>query len=87
MKMFLLGLASEMGDRSQITAVALGAANEVWGVIIGGSFVSCKFNRILIIGSYAMLIGWGLARRYIYEQNICREINYIWRRCLPYFRC
>ena len=44
MKMFLLGLASEMGDRSQITAVALGAANEVWGVIIGGSFVSFKLK-------------------------------------------
>ena len=52
MKMFLIGLASEMGDRSQITAVALGAANEVWGVIIGGSFVSFKYksrigNRVI----------------------------------------
>ena len=52
MKMFLIGLASEMGDRSQITAVALGAANEVWGVIIGGSFVSFNYklricNRVI----------------------------------------
>ena len=73
MKMFLIGLASEMGDRSQITAVALGAANEVWGVIIGGSIVSYNFlHQISIIGSYAMLIGWSLFRPYIYEQNIGR---------------
>ena len=40
MKMFLLGLCTEMGDRSQVTAVALGVANEIWGVVIGGSIVS-----------------------------------------------
>ena len=34
-----------------------------------------------------MLIGWSLFRPYIYEQNIGREINYLWRRCLPYIRC
>lgn len=46
MTMFVIGLGTEMGDRSQVTAVALGVANEIWGVVIGGSLVS-----LLIVSS------------------------------------
>lgn len=35
-KLFLMTLLSEMGDRSQITAVALAATYNIWLVIIGG---------------------------------------------------
>ena len=58
-----------MGDRSQITAVALGASNEVWGVIIGGSFVSLlsPIISLLSIGARAVFIVWSLVRSYIHE--------------------
>ena len=66
MKVFLLVLVSEMGDRSQITAVALGAANEVWGVILGGSFVSVEFV-MLNIGTFNVLVVRCMVRPDIYE--------------------
>ena len=61
-----------MGDRSQITAVALGAANEVWGVIIGGSFVSADNIYMYMklkfkLGTYIVFTSWCLARHIIYE--------------------
>ena len=76
-----------MGDRSQITAVALGAANEVWGVIIGGSFVSLLlYINNAAIGTRFMLIGRCLARIAIYEQNITWKIDYFRRNSLLDFR-
>ena len=38
--MAVMCFIAEFGDRSQITAVALAAANNIWGVWLGGSVVS-----------------------------------------------
>ena len=49
---------SEMGDRSQIAAVALAAANNVWGVWLGGAVVSA--GLILRLMSYARRLEWAV---------------------------
>ena len=43
-KMAAVCFLAEFGDRSQITAVALAAANNVWGVWLGGAVVSTPFT-------------------------------------------
>ena len=53
-KMAAICFLSEMGDRSQIAAVALAAANNVWGVWLGGAVVSNGFITRLM--SYARLL-------------------------------
>ena len=45
---------AEFGDRSQITAVALAAANNVWGVWLGGAVVSANVS----LGSHIVHIYW-----------------------------
>lgn len=53
----MLTLASEMGDRSQITAVALAAHYNVWLVVIGG----IVGHALAMLG--AILIGELLGRK------------------------
>ncbi len=48
-KMFVVCFVAEWGDRSQITAVALAAANNVWGVWIGGILVSNSSFRLTFV--------------------------------------
>ena len=45
--MALVCFIAEIGDRTQITAIALGAANNVWGVWIGGSVVRQAEPRLI----------------------------------------
>ena len=47
--MFIITFLAEWGDRSQITAIALSASNNIWGVAIGGSLVSYT-NLFVVMG-------------------------------------
>jgi putative Ca2+/H+ antiporter (TMEM165/GDT1 family) len=43
-------VCQELGDKSQITAIALGSTYSVWGVLIGGAlgFTTCTFFAVAI---------------------------------------
>jgi putative Ca2+/H+ antiporter (TMEM165/GDT1 family) len=43
-------VCQELGDKSQITAIALGSTYSVWGVLIGGAlgFTTCNLVAVLI---------------------------------------
>lgn len=81
-KMFVVCFLAEWGDRSQLTAMALAAANDMYGVWLGGSVVSkYSYNK----GACVMHIDRSRVRHLVGWVYLAAHAHDYQRDCLSYF--